>query len=179
METYIRICVLSENHVLGIVNTFFFRSEQRSISRNTWLATEECRSADDSDGVHGRVRAAASLCFFLAAQTRKLSFLASLGWAEEAKKRHARNSDGNEAIIEVLSYPLCFRSLRLVVVGLDRSSWWQKKIGLATAMIIFEAPPPGYAVLRSVAVVCSRERGCYPGCHSLRFTIYRLGDGRR
>ena len=82
------------------------------------------RSVDESDGMHGRVRAAASLCFFLAAQTRKLSFLASLGWAEEAKKRHARNSDGNEAIIEVLSYPLCFRSLRLVVVGLDRSSWW-------------------------------------------------------
>ena len=67
---------------------------------------------DESDGVHGRVRAAASLCFVLAAQARKLSLSASLGWAEEAQKRHARNSDGDAAIIEVLSYPLRFRSLR-------------------------------------------------------------------
>ena len=64
-------------------------------------------------------------CFILAAQARKLSLSASLGWAEEAQKRHARNSDGDAAIIEVLSYPLCFRSLRLVVVALGRSSWWQ------------------------------------------------------
>ena len=42
--------------------------------------------ADESDGVHGRVRAAASLCFVLAAQARKLSLSASLGWAEEAQK---------------------------------------------------------------------------------------------
>ena len=79
--------------------------------------------ADESDGVHGRVRAAASLCFVLAAQSRKLSISASLGWAEEARKRHARNSDGDAAIIEVLNYPLCFRSLRL---ALGRSSWRQK-----------------------------------------------------
>ena len=80
---------------------------------------------DESVGVHGRVRAAASLCLVLAAQARKLSLSASLGWAEEAQKRHARNSDGDAAIIEVLSYPLCFRSLRVVVVALGRSSWWQ------------------------------------------------------
>ena len=80
---------------------------------------------DESDGVHGRVRAAASLCFVLAAQARKLSLSASLGWAEEAQKRHARNSDGDAAIIEVLSYPLRFRSLHFVVVALARSSWWE------------------------------------------------------
>ena len=96
--------------------------------------------------MHGCVRATASLCFVLAAQARKLSLSASLGWAEEAQKRHARNNDANAAIIEVLSYPLCFRSLRLLVVALlaDRASG---KIGLATSITIFEAPPPGYAVL--------------------------------
>ena len=83
------------------------------------------RIVDESDGVHGRVRAAASLCFVLAAQVRTLSLSASLGWAKEAQKRHARNNDGGAAIIEVFSYPLCFRSLRLVVVALGRSSWWQ------------------------------------------------------
>ena len=59
---------------------------------------------DESDGVHGRVRATSSLCFVLGAQARKLSLSASLGWAEEAQKRNARNSDGDAAIIEVLSY---------------------------------------------------------------------------
>ena len=65
---------------------------------------------DECDGVHGRVRAgraAASLCFVLAAEARKLSLSASLGWAEEAHKRHARNGDGDAAIIEFLNYPLC------------------------------------------------------------------------
>ena len=79
---------------------------------------------NESDGVHGCLCAAASLCFVLA-QARKLSLSASLRWAEEARKRHARNSDTDAAIIEVLGYPLCFRSLRLVVVALGRSSWRQ------------------------------------------------------
>ena len=100
--------------------------------------------------MHGRVRAAASLGFVLAAQARKLPLLVCLAWAEEAQKRHARNSDSGAAIIEVLSYPLCFLSLRLVVVALGRSSWCQT--GLATAMFFFLAPPPGYAVPRFVAV---------------------------
>ena len=64
-------------------------------------------------------------CFILAAQARKLSLSASLGWAEEAQKRYARNSDGDAAVIAALSYPLRFRSLHLVVVALGRSSWWQ------------------------------------------------------
>ena len=68
---------------------------------------------DESDGVRGRVRAAESLCFVLAAQAR-LSLSASLGWAEEAQKRHARNSDGNAAIVEVLSYAFVFS---VVVLG--------------------------------------------------------------
>ena len=55
--------------------------------------------------MHDRVRAAASLCFVLAAQAMKLSLSASLGWAEEVPKRHARNSDGDAAIIEVKNYP--------------------------------------------------------------------------
>ena len=82
---------------------------------------------DESDGVHGRVRAAAGLCFVLAAQASKLSLSLLLGGRRKPKKRHARNSDGDAAIIEVLSYeyPLCFRPLRLVVVALGRLSWWQ------------------------------------------------------
>ena len=62
--------------------------------------------ADESDGVHGRVCAAASLCFVLVPQARNLSLSAFLGWAEEAPKRHARNIDVDAVIIEVLNYPL-------------------------------------------------------------------------
>ena len=95
--------------------------------------------------MHGRVRAAASLCIVLAAQARKLPLSASLEWAEEAQKRHARNSDSDVTIIEVLSYPPCFRSLRSVVVALGRSSRWQNWAW--DRHYFLEAPPPGYAVL--------------------------------
>ena len=116
--------------------SLFFRSEYRSISRNSRLTTT---IVDESNGVHGRVRAAASLCFVLAAQARKLSFSASFGWAEGAQKRHARHGDGDAAIIEVLSYPRCVRSLRLLVVALGRSSCWQN--GACDRHDFVEAPP--------------------------------------
>ena len=102
---------------------------------------------DESDGVHGRVCAAASLCFVLAAQARKLSLSASLGWAEEAQKRHARNSDGDAAIIEVLSYCILCVFGRFACLSWHLADRAGGKFGLATAMIFFEAPPPGYAVL--------------------------------
>ena len=100
---------------------------------------------DESDGVHSHVRAVASICFVLAAQAKKLSISAPLGRAEEAQKRHARNSDGDAAIIEVLNYLLFFRSLRLVVVALGRSSWWRN--WACDRRVLFKAPPPEYAVL--------------------------------
>ena len=65
------------------------------------------------------------LFFVLAEHSRKISLLAALGWAEGPRKRHARNSDGDAAIIEVLSYPLCLMSFRLGVVALGRSRWWK------------------------------------------------------
>ena len=71
----------------------------------------------------------------------------------------------------LLYYPLRFRSVRLLVVALGRSSWWQLW-PCDHHDFFFEAPPPGYAVLWAV---CSRERGCCPIRYSLRFTIFRLG----
>ena len=143
------------------------------MSRNTRLTTT---IVDESDGVHGRVRAAASLCFVLAVQATKLSLSASLGWVEETQKRHAWNSDGDAAIIEVLSYCILCVFGRFACLSWHLADRAGGKIGLAAAMIFFEAPPPGYAVLRSAF---SRARGCCPGRHSLRFTIYRLGGGCR
>ena len=80
-----------------------------------------------SDGARGRVRAAASLCFVLEAQARKLSVSASLGWAEEVKKRHARSGDGDAAILCVFG-SFAWLSWHLA----DRAGG---KFGLATAMI--------------------------------------------
>ena len=81
-------------------------------------ATPGCQPiVDESDSVHGRVPDAASLCFVLAAQVRKLSLSASLGWAEETQKRHARNSDGDAAIIEVFNCPLLFSAASLCCRG--------------------------------------------------------------
>ena len=64
-----------------------------------------------------------------------------------ALKRHARDSDG-DAAIEVLRFSSVFWVDRLVLVALGRS--W--KIVLAIAMTFLEDPPPGYAVLWSIAV---------------------------
>ena len=69
------------------------------------------------------------------------------GWAEEAQKRHARKSDGDAAIIEVLSYCIICVFGRFACVSWHLADRAGGKIGLATAMIFFEAPPPGYAVL--------------------------------
>ena len=142
--TYIpvRICVLSGNHALRTCCQCFFPTGITQHSTQLKLTTT---IVDESDGVHGLVRADASLCFVSAAQARKLSVSASLGWAEEPQRRHARNSDGDAAIIKVLSYPLCFRLLRLVVVALGRSSLWPN--WACDRHDLFEAPPPWYAVL--------------------------------
>ena len=75
--------------------------------------------ANESDGVHSRMLAAANLCFFVAAPATKLSLSASIEWAEEALKRHARDRDG-DAAIEGLSWVD-----RLVLVALGRSNWWK------------------------------------------------------
>ena len=84
--------------------------------------------------------------FFLgAAQAKKLSLSASLEWAEEALKRHARVSDGNAAI-EVLRFSSVFWVDRMVLVALRRSSWW-KNCPCDRHDIFFEEPPPGHAVL--------------------------------
>ena len=80
--------------------------------------------ANESDGVHSRMLAAANLCFFVAAPATKLSLSASIEWAEEALKRHARGSDGDVAI-EVLSFSSIFRVDRLFLVAPGRSSWWE------------------------------------------------------
>ena len=92
-----------------------------------------------------------------------------LGGRRKPKKRHARNSDGDAAIIHVLSYPLSFWSLRLVVVALGRSSWWQN--WACDRHVFFLGATAGVRC----AMICSREHGCCPGRHSLRSTIYRLG----
>ena len=79
----IRICILSRNHVF--CQKFFPIGITQHLSHETpgW---QPRLIVNESDGVHGRVRAAASLCFVLAAQARKLSLSASFRWAEEAQK---------------------------------------------------------------------------------------------
>ena len=71
--------------------------------------------------MHRRVLAADSIYFFFAAQARKLSLSASLEWAEEALKRHARDSDG-DAATEVLSFSSVFWVDRMVLAALGRPS---------------------------------------------------------
>ena len=129
---------------------------------------------DKSDGVQDRVRAAAALCFISAAPARKLLLLASFGWAGSPQ-----NGTHGTATAMQLSSKSWF-----ILYGFGRFAWFswhlaeraRGKTGPATAMFFFEALTPGYAVLWSV---CSRERGCCPSRHLLRFKIYLLVGGCR
>ena len=89
----------------------------------------------------------------------------------EAKKRYARNSDGDAAIIE--SCDLCFRPLRLVVVAHGRSRWWQNWACERPDFLL------GATAVVRCAMIYSGERGGRPGRQSFRFTFYRLGGGCR
>ena len=93
-----------------------------------------------------------------------------LGGRRKPKKCHARISDGDAAIVDVSSYPLCFRSLRVVVVARGRSRRWQR-----WACERHDFCRGANTVIRcDMIYMYSRERGCCPPRHSLRFTIYRL-----
>ena len=130
----------------------------------------EKKQHDESDGVHRRVLAADSLCFFLAAQARKLSVLASLEWAEEALKRTGQRRRCSYRSVEFF---LGVWVDRLVLAALGRSSWW--KHCACDRYVFFWGATAGVRC----AVVCIRGRGCCPGRHPLRFTICRLVWGRR
>ena len=99
-----------------------------------------------------------SLCFCLAAQARKRSLSASLEWAEEALKPHARGREG-DAAIQVLRFPSVFWVDRLVLVALGRSSWLKNR-----AYDRHDFSPGSHCF----AIVCIRGRGCCPGRHPLR-----------
>ena len=118
----IRLWVLSGNHVVFSKFCEIGKKAASHTASHTTSGSQVPRRADESDGLHRRVLAADRLCFFLAAQARKLSLSASLEWAEEALKRHARDSD-SDAAIEVLSFSSVFWVDRVVLLALGRPSW--------------------------------------------------------
>ena len=135
---------MSGNGVL-IVNKKIFGIIWKSAPRHTTPSRQTVTSVDESEGLRCRVRAAASLFFSLVAQDRKLSLSGCLlGWAEGALKRHVRD-------IEVSNISSVFSLVCTVFVIVGRSS--RPKKGLAAAMIIFEAPPPGYDVRSALVEV--------------------------
>ena len=95
--------------------------------------------------VHGRVRAAASLCFVMA-QARKLPLSASWvgGGGLKTPRTEQRRRCSYHRSLELSSHNVFGRfawlSWHLAVRAGD-------KIGLATAVFFFEGPSPGYAVL--------------------------------
>ena len=98
-----KFSLISEKTCLGplwgnsvlVVNQKIIR---KNPPRHTTPSRQTTTRIDESKGLRCRVRAAASLFFFLVAQDRKLSLSGCLGWAQEALKRHVRNSSGDAAI---------------------------------------------------------------------------------
>ena len=89
-----RVCVLSANSVLVVDQKHIRKKAPHHTTPNPQTATR----VDESEGLRCRVRAAASLFFFLGAQDRKLSLSGCLGWAEEVVKSHVWNRSGHAAI---------------------------------------------------------------------------------
>ena len=105
------------------------------------LRRRTATSVAESEGLRCRVRAVASPFLFLVAQDRKLSLSGSLGWAEEALKRHVWNCNGDEAI-EVSSVGIVFFLVCSVFEMIGRSS--RAKNCLAATIYFLKALPPGY-----------------------------------
>ena len=118
-----------------------------------------------------RLRAAASLFSFLAAQARKLSLSGSLGWAERARKYHPRKSDGGAAMeaLSKLSVLSVFWVYPSVFVAFGRSSWLKNWAWDRHDFVL------GATAGVRCAMVCRRGHAWWSGRHSLRFTIYCLG----
>ena len=145
-----------------------FGTAWKNAPRHTTPSRQTATSVDESDGLRCRVRAAASLFFFLVAQDRKISLSGCLGWAEGALKHHARNNNG-DAAIEVLSVISVFVSLLRF-----RDGWpieQDEKLGLRPAWSLLRHHHRG--IMRYVLwawLYCS-------GRLSLGFAFYRLDRG--
>ena len=106
------------------------------------------RRADESDGVHRRVLAADSLVFVW----RRLgSYHPQLLLSGRRKPLNATHGTATAMqLSKSWAFPLCFGSIPWFSSRLaDRAGG---EIVIATAMIFFEEPPPGYAVPWSVSV---------------------------
>ena len=95
--------------------------------------------------VHGRVRAAASLCFVMA-QARKLPLSASWvgGGGLKTPRTEQRRRCSYHRSLELSSHNVFGRFAWLSWHLAVRAGG---KIGLPTAVFFFEGPSPGYAVL--------------------------------
>ena len=117
-----RVCVLSGNRVL-VVNKKITR-KKRTASHNAQPTNDDARRRERRFALP-RARRRQPL-LFLVAQDRKLSFSGCLGWAEEALKRHVRNSSGDAAIeiSSVFSVVLLVCSVFAIVGRSSRPKNW-------------------------------------------------------
>ena len=119
--------------------------------RGTGLSTTRIAQRANTDDSRRERRHASSRqpIFVLAVQARKLSFLGALGWVDGGSP-----NTPCAIIATAMQLSKYYRILHVLSLG-PRVAWLidlvQRLIGLATNNIIFEAPPPGYAVLWSVA----------------------------
>ena len=99
-----------------------------------------------------------------------------LGGRKKPKNATRGTATATQLSSKSLTVLFCFRQLRFVVVALSRSSRWQNwACGRQDFLSRHRRGTLCYDLLQS----SNRERGCCPGRHSLRFTIYRLGGGCR
>ena len=117
------------------------------------------------------MRAADSLSFLLASQTKKLSPPGSVGWAERAWERCGRSCYGNVPT-ELLSECSCYRLVASVIVRLGRVIW-TANLGLDRRGTFM-----GCTARVPSSIVCTvRGRGCSPCFLLLRLRFHYFDRG--
>ena len=129
---------------------FFFSWNRNNAAYYTTRSWHTPTRVDERDGMRRRrVRAAASLLFFFW-QRRLKAIPLRVSWVVRGNPKMARAEKGRRCSYRSLECILCVLGLSLCSCGV-----WEiqlVEIGLATAMILLEAPPPRHAVLWSVGV---------------------------
>ena len=145
--------------------------DRNSAASQTTPGGQAPRRAEESDGVHRRVHATAGLSVFVLWWRRLGSCYSKLVLGGRRKKAVKCHAHGTATAMQLfLGRSLGFRRSWRILAGWRNWAYDRHYVFFLIGSTIG---------VRCAMKVCSRGRGCFLGCHSLRSTINRQGDCRR
>ena len=142
------MCPIAERRIKLSIKTKFGKTWNNA-PRHTTSSRQTATRVDETEGLRCRVRAAATLFSFGSLRIGSFHSQGALGGRRKPSSATCRTA----AVMQLSrsrAYPPFFSSFaRFSRLLVDRAG---RKIGIAAAMITFEAPPTGYVVLWCVGV---------------------------